>query len=325
MVIDRWWISIVACPACGGDVPVRADASGGNCERCRLGWTQGDNVLTWEGADSAGEQRMLPVEWLESRSAEGWRRGLLWFRKLLWNLVKGVGFPLRYLVKVKLAEFHRRSVEEKDLAEEWRAHYLSGLSLPPDALFLEYSYRKVEKIGFAGLLGYRIAILDIRRHAWWGRYPHASFQIISLESRRLPFRSMAADLVFTDGLIFDIEAPLLDSFFSECFRVLKPGGYMLIWGGNSLAKSRARSEIRWHGRIHSLEEVRRSVAKAGFVEIDVTFEGYAPFCFPMVVNAIRKVLSPGGYKTYDFHSWLARWQTPERRAYWLLRLSKPTT
>lgn len=188
----------------------------------------------------------------------------------------------------------------------------------------EYSYRKVEKLGFAGLLGYRIAIQDIRPQPWWGQYPHAWFQVVPLAADRLPYKDAVADIAFIDGVIFDIELQSLGAFFRECQRILKPGGYLIVWGGNSLSRSRAKSERQWHGRIHSLVDVRAAVASAGFAEIDVSFEGYAPPFFAMVVNMMRAVLGPWRFKTYDYDSWLALWQQPEKRAYWLLRLVKST-
>jgi hypothetical protein len=131
------------------------------------------------------------------------------------------------------------------------------------------------------------------------------------------------DLAFTDGAIFDVDASRLERFFGEFLRILKPGGHLVVWAGNSLSPTRARSEMRWHGRIHSLADVRRATRDAGFVEVDVTFEGFAPPMVGTAFNMLRGALTPWSFKTYDHDSWLARFQRPDRRAYWLLRLAKP--
>lgn len=321
--MNRWWDGMLACPQCGEQNLAQSSGSRNQCPGCKLEWSQDGNITQWHGEEDSGEQRLLPIEWIAGRKATGLARIVFFCRQALWTLIKTSGFPLRFLMRRRLATFLRRSFVDKGLADHWRGHYLKGLNLPSDALVFEYSYRKQEKLGFAGLLGFRIIIQDIRRHAWWGEYPNAWFQKVSVTSRYLPIGDELVDLVFTDGVIFDMDRQNLNSYFRECLRILKPGGDLVIWGGNSLSRSRARSEIRWHGRIHSLDVVRLAVNASGFAELDVSFEGYSPPLFPEVTNMLRRALAPWQFKTYDCDSWLARRQRPENRAYWLLRAVKP--
>jgi len=320
----HWWDRLSACPACGAKVSASADASRGRCGRCDLEWSQEGHITEWHAERPVGDERALPYEWIAGHRLAGRAKIIFLAKRALWKLLTLIGFPVRHLVRRKLAAFQRRSLVDRTLAEQWRRHYLKGLALPVNPLMFEYSYRKVEKLGFAALLGFRIAIQDIRRHVWWGDHRHAWFQLVPVAGRYLPFTDSVVDLAFTDGVIFDMERPSLDTFFRECLRILKPGGYLIIWGGNSRARTRALAEIRWHGRIHSLEEVRSSTGAAGFTEIDFSFEGYAPPMFPTVFNMLRAALSPWPFKTYDYDSWLSRWQRPERRSFWLLRLAKPS-
>ena len=272
-------------------------------------------------ADS--DLRRLPAEWIAGRQASGRQRLVFLGQRALWNVAKIAGLPLRSLVKRRLATFQARAAIDKTLAEEWRRHYLDGFDLPAGSLWFEYSYRKIEKVGFAALLGYRITVQDIRPHPWWVGFPDASFHIVPPDARRLPVDTALMDLAFTDGAIFDVESSGLEPLFAEFLRILKPGGYLVVWAGNSLSRTRAIAEKRWHGRIHSLADVRRAARRAGFAEIDATFEGYAPPIFATVFNMVRGALGPWPFKTYDHDSWLARFQRSDRRAYWLLRLTKP--
>jgi SAM-dependent methyltransferase len=320
----HWWDRLVACPGCGGSIHAAGECDRGRCGGCSLEWARSHNVWRW-GPDTPDDSdlRRLPAEWIAGRQAAGGRKWLFLGERAVWSAAKVVGLPVRALLKRRLAAFQARSVVDRALAEEWRRHYLNRLDLPAGSLIFEYSYRKIEKLGFAALLGYRMAVQDIRPHPWWRDFPDASFHVVPPDLRRLPLDTAVMDLAFTDGAIFDIDASGLGHVFGEFLRILKPGGHLVVWAGNSLSRSRARSEMRWHGRIHSLAEVRRATRHAGFVEVDVAFEGYAPPVFGTVFNMLRGALAPWPFKTYDHDSWLARLQRPDRRAYWLLRLAKP--
>jgi SAM-dependent methyltransferase len=310
--VSDWARAIFACPRCAASVEL--DASAGKCPRCAQGWTQEGNVTTWSGAHPVGDERAVASEWLRGRGTA---------KRIAWTLLKIAGYPLRRLFNARIAAFQRRALTDQALADEWRRHYLKGIALGGDPVVFEYSYRKAEKAGFAGLLGFRIVAQDIRTQPWWREDPHVRFQVVPPEAPRFPLRDGVAELAFVDGVIFDQPADALETFFRECLRILHPNGHLVVWGGNSLSPSRTRSEIRWHGRIHSLAEVRAAAARAGFRERDVSFEGFAPPAFPEVINMLRLALAPWPVKTHDHHSWLARLQRPERRAYWLLRMSKP--
>ena len=314
-----WWHALAACPKCGC-APLDENFNG--CPNCGLNSSQDSNILIWQGEAVRPDERTMPNEWVVGRRSTGFARVVFLAKRLLWNLFKAAGLPVTYLLRRKLQSFEQRSRVDRVLADDWRAQYLGGLDLPEQPLQYEYSYRKVEKLGFAQQLGFRIVIQDIRRQPWWDGSPNAWFQVVPSQYPLVPLVDAVADLAFTDGAIFDLDEPALERFFAECWRVLKPGGYLVVWAGNSHSRSRAMSEIRWHGRIHSLATVRAAAALAKFSEIDLVFEGFSPPLLPSAVNMIRHGLAPWAFRTYDSHSWLARWQRPEKRAYWRLRLLK---
>ena len=311
------------CPECG----VRVEFSDAAHDRCANGccsWSQVGNATAWSGTPPGPRQRLVPIEWINAEQSRGLRRGLFAGRMALWRTAKLITFPLRWLLKVRMASFQERSRTDRILAEKWRDHYFKNLDIPTAAVMYEYSYRKAEKAGFAKLLGYRVVVQDIREHDWWNDDPDVWFTVVPDGARHIPLLNSAVDLVFLNGVIFDMNSERLQAFVRECLRILKPGGYLVIWGGNSMSRARARSEKRWHGRIHSLERVRSVSRRAGFGELDCTFEGFSPHVFVSFLDTLRRALSPWSFKTYDFDSLLGRWQSPEKRAYWLLRLVKPT-
>lgn len=316
-----WWSDIGACPTCGSPARGLAAADRGSCGSCGAGWTRHGNATIWDGSAPAAD-RLVPAAWATGAGMRGTRRAYVVGRRAAWSAAKAIGFPVRFLTRKRLDSFQRRSLVDKRLAQEWHDHYLQGLRLPGGAVLFEFSYRKMEKFGFARSLGYRLAVQDVRPHGWWADDPYAWFQATPIGSHRLGLADGVADAAFTDGAIFDVDADHLADLFAEYLRILKPGGYLLIWAGNSLSRTRAQSERRWHGRVHSLDQVQQAARRAGFLQIDVTFEGYAPPAFATAVSMLRAALRPGAFKTYDYDSWLARWQKPQRRAYWLLRLVK---
>lgn len=317
-----WWEGLIACPSCGAEIATEHEKLPSSSCSCGLQWSRCENIIEWKSEQDKGQERIFPAEWIERSKAKGIKRLSYLANRLLWNVMKIMAFPFRFLLQYRLSSFHKRSITDEALAKHWQQHYLKGLPLPSQPLIYEYSYRKVEKAGFAQLLGHKIVIQDIREHFWWKKFPNALFQIVPAELNLLPFHENQVDVVFTDGVIFDMEALQLQKFLEECHRVIRPGGSLVIWGGNSLSKSRSKSEIQWHGRIHSADVVREMAGNANFREKELSFEGFSPTIFPRLINTLRKILAPWPFKSYDSDSWLARFQQPEKRDYWLLKLQK---
>ena len=320
----RWWTDLGACPMCGHAVS-GSQQERRSCPQCRKSWSDRGSIRVWREDEAGAEERHLPHEWSAGRNSTGGARAAFLAKRAVWNVLKGVGLPLRAQMQREVGAFEQRSQTDAALAHSWRDHYLKGLSVPRQAVWFEHSYRKIEKIAFARLLEHRIIVQDIRVQPYWAAFDQAWCQVVPPLAPHFPLQAGVADVAFTDGAIFDVEASDLIRLFGEFGRVLKPGGVLIIWAGNSLARSRAMSEVRWHGRIHSLDQVRQAASASGLVEIDHWFEGFAPPFLPTAINMARHALAPWPFKTFDNDSWLARWQQPHHRAYWLLRLTKPAT
>ena len=317
-----WWEGLISCPSCGTYIPTEHEKLVSSSCCCGLEWSRRENIIEWKSEHDKGQDRIFPAEWIEQSKEKGVRRLSYLVNRLLWNVMKIIAFPFRFLLKYRISSFHKRSLTDEALAKHWQKHYFKGLDIPAKPLIYEYSYRKVEKVGFSQLLGYKVVIQDIREHSWWNKFPDALFQIVPAEFSLLPFHENQVDVIFSDGVIFDMESPQLKKFLKECHRIIRPGGYLVIWGGNSLSWGRARFEIQWHGRIHSADIVREMAGNADFIEKELSFEGFSPPIFPRLINTLRRTLAPWPFKSYDSDSWLASLQKPEDRGYWLLKFQK---
>ena len=320
----QWWATLGGCPVCGHAVAT-PNGHGGVCSQCGKTWRDQGSIRVWRDDVAQAHERHVPHEWTVGRQSTGAAHAAFLARRAVWNVLKVAGLPVRALLQRKLSSFQSRSTTDATLAQGWRDYYLRGLSLPSQPVWFEHSYRTIEKLGFARALGHHIVVQDIRTQDYWAAFDRAWCQVVPPAAPHFPLRNGVADVAFTDGAIFDVEAGRLTEFFAECLRILKPGGYAIVWAGNSLARSRAMSEVRWHGRIHSLRDVRAASVRAGLSEVDHWFEGFAPPFLPTAISTLRHALAPWPFKTFDNDSWLARLQKPQQRAHWLLRLIKPAT
>jgi SAM-dependent methyltransferase len=110
------------------------------------------------------------------------------------------------------------------------------------------------------------------------------FHLISPSSTRWPLDGASVDMCICDNVIEHIERP--EDFFSECRRILKPGGYLCIRTPNSRGYTALISRIipdRYHARL---------VARVQFDRKEDVF----PTCYRCnTIPTLRSMLSRHGF------------------------------
>jgi cyclopropane fatty-acyl-phospholipid synthase-like methyltransferase len=102
------------------------------------------------------------------------------------------------------------------------------------------------------------------------RYPEIAFE--QADCADLPFEANSFDKVVAADLTEHLEQPTLDAMFSECFRVLRPGGTLSIHTPNPRHVIERLKEKEFvlgqnptHIGLRTREELERQLESAGFV------------------------------------------------------------
>ena len=168
-------------------------------------------------------------------------------KRAVWNAAKVVGLPVRSLLNRRLATFQARSVVDKALAEQWRSHYLNGTR--PARRVAACSSTAIERSRNSDLRPCWGIALRCRTSA--PIRGGAVFRMPLFTSCRRT--STDCPSIRRSWISRSRTAPSLTStrrgcehFFGEFLRILKPGGHLVVWAGNSLSRWRARAEKRWH-------------------------------------------------------------------------------
>jgi SAM-dependent methyltransferase len=307
-VASPWWHEVVACQSCGSPELSWPGPNGGAgmCGECGRGFTLRENVLLWHESSQAPRPALLPK-----------------LARKLWNSLNPLSNPLlpfRYLTRIRLEQYYKRTVEDLQLARKWADHYLCGLDLPVGATVLDFGCGRGRNVGLLSQLGYQVVGQDMGFHPWWRRLKNAGFQAVTDFSHE-PWKNATFDLVVEVQVIHYLSESQLVKHVHDIKRLLKPGGYWLLLEGNSegFGAKQMQSQI---GRIHELNKVRGLTTECGFVEVSHSYEGFYARYFPMLVNFIRKQCAPRPFDVSDYDSWLAAKTRPQRRGLWLLRLKR---
>jgi SAM-dependent methyltransferase len=298
----------IACPWCGAAlVPAReARADGVTCRGCSRPFTCVENVGSWnEPAAPATRRPNLRT---------------LALRQL--NPLSSRLSPLRYFSDWRVEQYYRRTIADQALARDWGQHHLRELDVQPGAPILDHGCGRGRHAALLAQLGFQVVGQDVRSHAWWGTLQNCFFQVVPSTAALLPWKDRAFALVLDVAVIHYLTHDRLVSLAAEVFRVLAPGGHWLLLEANDKGYG-AVAPRRSIGRLYSLDSVREVVARAGFCEVDLTYEGFYAPMFPVFVNFVRKVARPGPVDLNDHGSTLAARIPAGRRACWRLRLLKP--
>lgn len=304
--MPKWWMDLVRCPWCGEN-PFKGDPSEKmECTSCKRPLELRGNEIDWLPEGKKTKRYDAPKSKLD-------------FIKRALNPLSNPLLPLRYWSKFRTEQYYQRTLNDKNLAEKWADHYLSGLNLPKDAVVMDHSCGRGRNIGLLNQSGFQVVGQDILAHPWWGNFPDSGFQVVPPYSQGLPWKSSRFDLINDALVVSYIPEIILEPFIKEIRRILKPGGYWIILEANNQSYGQKHFQIK---NLLPLESMRSLATQNGFKEIDVSYEGfYAPF-FPLFINFLRKQCGPWPMDISDYNSWIAKQIPPEKRGLWLLRLQR---
>ena len=300
-------VNAVACPWCGGGIAVVDDSESRVCPACKRTFELKGQVLSWHAPDGKSEARQRDL----------WT---LLLRQL--NPLGSRLSPLRYFTDWRVEQYYQRTTTDRQLSLAWARHNLDTLHLPPGAAVLDHGCGRGRHAALLAQLGYAVAAQDIAAHAWWQTLRNCFFQKVPAAAPRLPWTDRSFALVVDAGVIHYMTPEQVTALASEVFRVLEPGGYWLLVEANDESYGAATMR-RIVGHLHPVQPVRETVARAGFQEIDLSYEGFYAPLWPSMVDFARKILRPTPLDLNDFQSALAARIPARRRKFWRLRLTKP--
>jgi len=229
--------------------------------------------------------------------------------------------PVAAVTKHKVQTYYQRTITDKELAENWAKHYLSGLKLSFDDPILEYGCGRGRNIGMLTQLGYKVVGQEVQGDEWWSHFSNSCFQLVPASLPKLPWKNEVFGLILNIMVMGHLDDINLKNHFKQISNILKKGGYWIILEANSTGYS-AKNPRKHYGRLHSLEKIKLLAKTNGFKEIDCSFEGfYAPF-FPRAFNFFRRQCRFGSFDMYDYGSKIEKITPEKKRGLWLLRLKK---
>jgi len=123
--------------------------------------------------------------------------------------------------------------------------------------------------------------------------------ILSGNVARLPFRSAAFDLIFSNSTLDHLQPTEVEKALVEFARVLKPGGLLILTLDNKhnplhVFSHWARRLFGWFytDRCYTVEEAREAVGRAGFRVTEATAVFHVPFPLNFMVKKASPLLGP---------------------------------
>ncbi len=303
MWIDQTRISI-QCPVCRTSVNDGITANFGTCS-CGLPYTVGDEFVKW------GQNMPTDIS-AGAKIIKYIRSGL--------DPLSNPYSPFVVWTRWRAERFYQRTLKDENLAMEWADHYLGTLDMPENARVLDHGCGRGRNIALLSQLGYETYGQDISYNEWW-HHTGGRFQVVPVDAPYLPWGDESFDLVMDFQVIGHFPREALQNYFAQAYRVLKPGGYLLILEANSDGYGTSFTK-RYYGRMYSVHEVEEMLHESGFTLQGRSYEGFRAPLTPRLVDFIRKNCSPGQFDISDYNSWLSFKIQEKKRALWFLRAFK---
>lgn len=312
----QWWHELLSCPSCGAPIEVATGCMEGaacHCGQCNTGYRVSGNMVEWVGPSGAPATAVFKSKLAKYKA----------YAYFLLNPLTNPISPLSIWSRYRVEGYYDRTLADASLAKKWAAHYLKDLSLESGATVLEYGCGRGRHIGLLSQLGFRAVGQDMVSNRWWSRLKSSVFQRVPQLLPMMPWRLGKFDLIMNVMVIHYMPPQYLEKYIAQAYRLLKPGGYLIMTEGNGGGFALNALNREYGGNVHSLFSVRAFAEKTGFREVDQTYEGFYSPVFPILLNFIRKQCGPWPLDIADYESWLARITPPEKRGLWVLRLQRP--
>ncbi len=236
--------------------------------------------------------------------------------------VKTIATPVHAINARRIEKYYLATLSDPGLAESWTRHYLGGIDIRSGARILDYGCGRGRVTALLRQRGFRVVGLDIQAHRWWKNLSEASFVVTSPASSAIPFGDDTFDIVLNIDSTHYYSENQLRSHATEIQRVLRPGGYWIILQANNEGYGASLTQVGPPGRLHSLDDIRRTCTVAGLLEVDHWYEGLASPVSPLLYLRLRHLLRPWPLYMNDHGSWIERLMPPQKRHRWVLRTQK---
>lgn len=292
-------VATIRCPACGG-APHGSGPDAVLCESCGRRFPVRDRVLDLSGAGRRSAERAKA------------KPGVL--HRVAYNLhpLKSRWSPLVAYAARKMDAYYERCLTDRDLAEDFRRHYLPDDYRDSTGTVLDFGCGRGRLSALLAQLGFRVVGADLQRHEYWDRIPGGRFVVLP-PSGAIPF----GNGVFDCCVHFQVLTYLADParHLVELGEKLRPGGTLSIQVTNRECYRNA-----WAGRfdgagrrLYSTQEVTGLLESAGFRVERVRHEGFYAPVFPFAINFVRQTVMARRIDICDRDSRCVRLTPPRRR------------
>lgn len=177
--------------------------------------------------------------------------------------------------------------------DELIAHLCKKLSIPRDARVLDLGCGRGDFINAFHRYGLRASALDIEPESA-KIADGVELKKCDVEKQAFPFADNSFDLVFSKSVIEHLDRP--DSFVEESYRVLRPGGRILIMVPDWVSQMKIYFDDHTHRQPYSAQAVQDLLKMKGFeaVQAEIFYQLPILWKYPMlkVLSRLLQCLVP---------------------------------
>ncbi len=231
--------------------------------------------------------------------------------------------PIVVMMRHVVENYYERTVSDAELACKFKDYFLSGIDLAATLKVLDHGCGRGRLIGLLAQLGMSVAAQDVAAHRWWSRFPNTEFQIISQDCDILPWPSECFDIVFDFEVVQYFAPGRLARLVDEVGRILRPGGYWIVWGPNPCG--RGFQALRRLGQIpfcYKPEDIVNMAAGVNLEYVDCRYDNVSSMYFPRLTAAVHVIRSGNSFDYFSYGQDRQRAIRPEEKRMYVIRLRR---